>query len=355
MKPMNIAILTIQSENYGNRLQNWALQSVLEKMGHKCESLRRDASFKGSMKSKVRFIKRSLGIIKHINDRTGKFRGFDRRISFSHSTVSREYISSGLADDYHAFVMGSDQIWNPDFAFNSDLEYLPFIPGTQKMSYAASFGVSHITEDRKLIASCLSDIPSISVREDAGAAIVKDLIGAHAEVVLDPTLLLSADEWGAIAQKPDISAVDTPFMLKYVLGDDAHEETIACLARERELSVIDLKDESLPVGSAEFVWLIANASMVCTDSFHASVFSLLFHRPFVIFERQSADADMSSRFDTLCRIFNMERHRFCKGVFDLALCEDEDWDAFEGRLASERARSLAWLVSALGKVGDARD
>ena len=350
---MKIAIMTIQSINYGNRLQNYALQEVLRARGCQVDSLRRHAGFGKSLVSSLRTVKRTLGSLRN-HSRKVLFSRFDHQISFSHLTVSREYVSPNLSNAYDAFVMGSDQIWNPDFDFNSDLEYLPFIPGAKKLAYAASFGVSQITEERDLIASCLSDISSISVREDAGAAIVEDLIGSHAEVVLDPTMLLSTDEWDAIAQQPDIPAVDGPFMLKYVLGDDTHEETMTRLARERELSVVDLKDKSLPVGPAEFVWLIANASMVCTDSFHASVFSLLFHRPFVIFERQSSDADMSSRFDTICRIFNMEHHRYCKDDFDLVRCENEDWGAFEGRLDSECARSLAWFVSALERAGDVR-
>lgn len=346
--------MTIHSENYGNRLQNWALQSVLEGAGHAVDTLWRGADLNGSLKSKVRFIKRRIGAVKHLRDGAGRFREFDRQISFSRLTVSREYVSPNLADAYDAFVMGSDQIWNPDFDFNSDLEYLPFVPSVQKVAYAASFGVSHITEDRERTASCLRDIPSISVREDAGAAIVEDLTGARPEVVLDPTMLLGTDEWNTVAKKPEIGAVATPFMLKYVLGDDAHEETMACLARERGIAVVNLRNKSLPVGPAEFVWLVANASMVCTDSFHASVFSLLFHRPFVIFERQSPDADMSSRFDTLCRAFDMGHHRYCMDGFDLARCEDEDWSAFEATLASERVRSFAWLEAALEKVGDTR-
>ena len=351
---MKIAIMTIHSENYGNRLQNWALQSVLEQIGHDADTLWRGADLNGSLKSKILFVKRRMGVVRHLRDRIGRFREFDRRISFSRFTVSREYISPDVVEAYDAFVMGSDQIWNPDFDFNSDLEYLPFVPSARKLAYAASFGVSCIAEDRELTAAYLRDIPSISVREDAGAAIVGDLAGVHPEVVLDPTMLLRSDEWRAVAQKPVITAVDNPFMLKYVLGDDAYDETMADFARERNLAIVDLKDRSLPVGPAEFVWLISNASMVCTDSFHASVFSQLFHRSFVIFERQSADADMSSRFDTLCRIFGMEHHRYCKEVFDLSCCEDEDWDAFETRLAAERARSLAWLDAALAKVGDVR-
>lgn len=350
---MRVAILTIQSNNYGNRLQNYALQEVLRARGCQVDSLRRDAGFGNSLTSSLRAVKRALGTFRN-HSRKALFARFNRRISFSNMIVSCEYVSPDIADVYDAFVMGSDQIWNPDFAFNSNLEYLPFVPSAQKLAYAASFGVSKLTGDCRLIASYLRDIPYVSVREDAGAAIVENLIGSRAEVVLDPTMLLGADEWGSVAQKPAMPVIDAPFILKYVLGDDAHETIIDKIACENGVSVVNLKDKSLPIGPAEFVWLIANAWMVCTDSFHASVFSLLFHRPFVIFERQSADADMSSRFDTLCRVFRMEHHRFCKEGFDFARCKEDDWEVFESRLASERVRSLTWLENSLDKVGGIR-
>lgn len=337
--------------NCGNRLQNWALQEVLAAMGHDVETLRRDAGINGSLRSKMRALKSRVGAIRHLRDRYGAFRRFDRRVRFSRCVVSKEYVSPETEGSYDAFVVGSDQVWNPDFDFISELEYLPFIPAVKKLSYAASFGVSEISSNRDRTAELLRGFSSISVREDAGAAIVRDLAGVTAEVVLDPTMLVGCEAWEGVARKPGVQGLDSPYLLKYVLGDDAHDGDIAKTAGELGLSVVDLTDGFLPVGPAEFVWLIAHARMVCVDSFHGSVFSLLFHRPFVIFERQSADADMSSRFDTLCRIFDMGHHRFCSPEFDYERCLDENWGAFERRLAAERDRSLGWLRCALEGVG----
>lgn len=348
---MNTAILTIQSINYGNRLQNYALQSILEKNGSFAETVRRNAGFRGSFATKLRTLKSRVGAIKHINDRINKFRRFDRLIHFSDQIVAADYISPGVGGSYDMFVVGSDQVWNPDFDFNSELEYLPFVPKSKKIAYAASFGVSEIASNRERTAELLDGFSAISVREDAGAKIVRDLSGVESPVVLDPTLLLSAGDWNQVAVEPKIADIERPYLLKYVLGDDVHGAEIDGLARKMGLSVVDLKDEGLPVGPAEFVWLIEHAQLVCIDSFHGSVFSLIFHRPFIIFERQSDDADMSSRFDTLCRIFGMDHHRKASPSFDLARCLDEDWDSFERRLARERARSLEWLGGALARVG----
>lgn len=350
---MKIAILTIHSVNYGNRLQNWALQTVLERMGHEVNSLRRSAGFNGTIRSKLKFLKRCISIACHSCDKMGRFYDFDQRIVFSRFAVSREYVSPNLADVYNVFIVGSDQVWNPDFDFNSDLEYLPHISRNQKISYAASFGVSKITTDREQTASYLRDFLFVSVRENAGADIVAELTGSRPAVVLDPTMLLHADDWSRIAIKPPIDVVNSSYILKYMLGDDVHGREIEEFARSHGLGLVDLAVSALPVGPAEFLWLVEHASLVCVDSFHGSVFSMLFHRPFIIYERQSDDADMSSRFDTLCRLFDMGHHRSASSSFDLERCLNEDWAAFDRRLTAERERSIAWLEGALLKAGAA--
>lgn len=348
---MNIAILTIQSVNYGNRLQNYALQTVLDGLGNRTCSLRRDAGFHGSSESKLRAVRHRLGVLRHWSDRYGSFRRFDRDfISFSDSVVSKEYVSRHLNSNHDCFVIGSDQVWNPDFDFNSDLEYLPMVSRGKKVAYAASFGVAGIAENRERTAGLLEDIGAISVREAAGADIVRGLTGRDAPVVLDPTLLLGPSDWAAVAKKPSGFHSGRPYVFKYILGDDVNDGRIAALADSRGLEVLDVMDGSLAAGPSEFVWLIAHSGLVCTDSFHASVFALLHHRPLAIFERVSSDADMSSRFDTLCANFGLAGHRSSESSF----CEDAvfstDWDDVDLRLDRLRASSLTWLRGALGGV-----
>lgn len=343
--------MTIQSVNYGNRLQNFALQAVLKRMGHQVESLRRDAWFNGSVGSRVRAVKSLLGTVKHRKDRVGAFRRFDRRyVALSNATVSREYVTPEFGSAYECFVIGSDQVWNPDFDFNSELEYLPMLPSEKKVAYAASFGVSEISENRELTASYLNGISSISVREAAGVKIIRDLTGREVPVVLDPTLLLGVDDWAKVAVKPSCVACDKPYVFKYVLGDDVNNKLIEKMAEKRGLAVIDVMNGSLPIGPSEFVWLIAHSDLVCTDSFHASVFALLHHKPLAIFERVSDDADMSSRFDTLCRNFGLVGHRSSEEGFGEEAVYGTDWDAFEARLSELREASERWLVDALEGV-----
>ena len=348
---MRIAVLTIQSVNYGNRLQNYALQTVLTGLGNEVESLRRDKSFKGPLKDKARALKRTVVRVKHLGDRVSAFRGFDRdSIRFSRGTVTKDYITPGLLDSYDCFVIGSDQVWNPDFSFNSEVEYLPGVPAKRKVAYAASFGVSEITENRERTAELLSGIRSISIRERAGADIVRDLTGLDVPVVLDPTLLLGLGDWERISKKPGKVDCAAPYVFKYVLGNDVNERRIERMARDRGLAIINAMDPSLAVGPSEFVWLIAHSELVCTDSFHASVFALLHHKPLAIFERESADADMSSRFDTLCGTFGLVGHRSSEDCFCDEAVFGTDWDGFEAKLKSLRADSMEWLENAIGGV-----
>lgn len=348
---MKTAILTIQSVNYGNRLQNYALQVVLERFGNCVESLGREAGFRGPMVTKLKMVKRRLGSLSHRYDKLGSFARFDMQfVSFSNAVVSKEYVTPSLESSYDSFVIGSDQVWNPDFDFNSELEYLPMVSMEKKIAYAASFGVSEILENRERTAELLDGIKSISVREAAGADIVRDLTGREVPVVLDPTLLLDPADWQKVSVKPRKLDCSSPYVFKYVLGNDVNDGRIAALAASRGLEVIDVMDDALAIGPSEFVWLIAHSDLVCTDSFHASVFALLHHRPLAIFERVSADADMSSRFDTLCSNFGLVGHRSSEISFSEDAIFGTDWDVVEMRLAALRESSLVWLRSALDGV-----
>lgn len=348
---MKIALMTIQSVNCGNRLQNYALQTVLERMGHQVDSLRREAGYNGSLRCGFRAIRHVFGAVKHHGDQIGAFSRFDQRhISFSSATVSKAYVTPGFDSAYDAYVIGSDQVWNPDLGCNSELEYLPMVATSKKVAYAASYGVNEISFNRLRTAEFLNGVASISMREHAGARIVGDLTGRKAPVVLDPTMLLSTADWAKVALKPKTVDCDKPYIFKYVLGTDANEKAIAELAEAQGLEIIDFADESLGFGPSEFVWFASHSALVCTDSFHASVFALLHHKPLAIFERVSAEADMSSRFDTLCSLFNLTGHRSSESSFGADSIYGTDWDAFEARLAELRAFSLGWLGDALKEV-----
>lgn len=335
---MLIGIVTINSHNYGNRLQNYALQEVLKKRGHEVATIRRKKW--GLWDRSKKFVRR---VVK--NDSFNAFYDFDDcYIRYSELVLSRQYTDERVYRAFDKYVIGSDQVWNPTFSFNSDLDYLPEVESKKKMSYAASFGVSQIPEgDAGRIADLLRAIPHISVRENAGAAIVKSLADREVPVVLDPTLLLDVEEWKKVSNRPRFIDVSDKYIVKYMLGSDVNADIVSDFAAENKYRVIDVFDKKLKIGPSEFVWLIANCEMVCTDSFHASVFALLHHRPFAIFERVSSDKDMSSRFDTLCSLFDVEANRASSAGFSMRDSFKTDWSAFEKRLSDLRRMSNEWL------------
>ena len=361
-----VSVISIHSNNYGNRLQAYALHQVLHREldpsgDTRIESLqipnvakKRPLWRRAAGKAK-RMLKKALGANRtsaSANNRGPLFESFTDRyiptIHIAHAAAAAE--RDGI------FVIGSDQCWNPSWdvgARPDGVQCATGVAAARKLSYAASFGITYDDlppEWRARYAAWLAEFApgTISVREDAGAACVRELCGVEAQVVIDPTMLLAPNDWTAIECRPHIEGIDAPFCLKYVLGDDVNSEVISQLCTERGLTVIDLRNAALPVGPAEFVWLIHHSALVCTDSFHASVFSILFERPFVIYERQqSRQCDMSSRFDTLARMLGIEDHRANSSAFNWNAVWNCDWTALEQRLEAERAASLAWLRAAL--------
>lgn len=339
---MKIGIITIQSLNYGNRLQNYALQTVLQEFGYEVESVRREPYGLATM------VKRAIRS-RLKDDLVEKFRSFDSELMhFSDKSLCGNPKSTLSPSDYDMYVIGSDQVWNPTFDFNGDDDYLPMVPPDKKVAYAASFGVSKIASDRYKTAQLLNGIPQISMRERSGADIIRELTAREVPVVADPTLLLEMGTWAEVGRRPDWMDSSRSYVFKYFLGNDAYDRAVAQLAEERSCEVVDVMDRSLKIGPREFVWLVQNCLVACTDSFHASVFSLMAHVPLIIFERMDGEADMSSRFDTLCEEFALAGHRFSQTGFSLDAVFDTDWSAFESRLRDLRDRSMKWLEGALG-------
>ena len=213
------AILTMVGFNYGNRLQNYALQQTLLHMGCRAETLLRSREdLISKMKRAVRPLLKKDFVSQCIK--------FNRLINWSKDVVSRQYVSEGLEDDYDIFIMGSDQIWNISFDIITEYDFLPMIKPDKKLSYAASFGISNVPEEQKeWLSELLNAIPAISVREEAGQKIVKELTGRDAALVIDPTLMLTADEWRNIAAVPSDLNVEN-YVLTYFLGPEPKKATL---------------------------------------------------------------------------------------------------------------------------------
>ena len=348
-----IGILTIESLNYGNRLQNYALQALIESLGFYCETIHRKTTSGQSAKSMVkRIIKRE--ICRLIYTREQAFRCFDKNIHKSSDWASANKVSPGLASRYDYFISGSDQVWNPYFEFIGDSDLLYFARREQKIAYAASFGIDFeaIPEQRKArMAELLSDYKALSVREVEGVRIIRNLTGRDAQLVIDPTLTMNCQEWEKLEKRPPFVKKDDRYILVYALASKSKRfQNAVEQVRKSGTRVIDiypdankLKKFLMPVGPSEFIYLIHHAEMILSDSFHATAFSLIYHKKAQIFKRE--DLDMSSRITTIAHTLALADRLQADGTF--VLDETVDFDLVDKKLAQEKAKAIAFLKNAL--------
>lgn len=338
---MKIAIYTIISNNLGNRLQNYAVQHVLEGLGYQVKTIKRKPyPLWKRLKDNLRvYIKK---------DRYTNFLIFDRNIQWDYHYLNINHVPIALNNVYSYFVIGSDQIWNPTFDFSSNIDYLSFIDSNKIVSYAASFGLYSIPERyRQMVIDGINHITYISVREEAGAKIVKNLTGKDATVLIDPTMMLDAEEWMVISKKPRSVNTDIPYILTYFLGEKNNKikNDLERYSKENNLTIYNLNDESqlnvYTSGPGEFVYLISHSSLVMTDSFHACVFAFLFNKPFLVYERISSEGSMMSRIDTFLSKFKLER-KYVKNGCENELFECNYADSYI-TLKNERYKTLDFL------------
>ena len=256
---------------------------------------------------------------------------------------------------YDFVISGSDQVWNPTFGRLRDVDLLCFVEPDKRVAFSASFGVSYIPEDiENKVGKALKKFKAISVREDVGKKIVEDLTGrTDVEVLIDPTMLLTADEWDKVSKKPTMLKNDK-YILNYFLGNlsDERRNEINRVAKENNCEVINILDKESPFyecGPSEFLYLEKNAFLICTDSFHSSVFGILYNTPFLVFEREDNNASMNSRLDTLLSKFKLEDRRY-KGKITKKDLKCDYKEAYN-ILDKERIKSMNFLKKALDIKG----
>ena len=263
---------------------------------------------------------------------------------------------------YDVILSGSDQIWNPKIFPDGRFDPVFFGAFSQrrKIAYAPSFGIPQVPESmEEELRGYLKAFSHLSVRERQGQAIVREVTGQEVPVVLDPTLLLTAEQWASMASADDpAGSGKRGYILCYCISKPgALEPYIRSLAEKTGLPVVQLCGIRqkvhpaakcvLDAGPAEFLSLFRNASYVCTNSFHGTVFSVQFQKPFftAVAPSELASPESSRTFSILSRLGLTDR---IIGKGDTAGLDAEiDWAGAEARLAAERKNSLAYLRAAL--------
>lgn len=355
--------------NYGNVLQNYALQQVLLRYADKVDTIwlqpynfLPEVWWKWRWKEYIKYLinwrnyrmEITNGHVGREMARQTKIRDFsDRYISY------RRIAPANLAaqiKQYDCCIVGSDQVWNP----YSDIYhqfFLGFVAEEKRSSYAASISAVDVpAKAHDAFVQGLKGMRTLSVREQAGANLIEQLTGRKAEVHVDPTLLLTADEWRSVSRRPTWYH-GGEYLLTYFLGRCPSQ--IDAIAKELGLEVVNLLDEDVyehyVTGVDEFLWAIDHASLVYTDSFHGSVFSILFQTPFVVCDRYGTgkgdiSEKMGSRLDTLLGYFGFQERRTNESK-DYRIenpLQPPAWERCEPVLARERARSDEYLRRVLG-------
>lgn len=367
-----IGIVTIDDYiNYGNRLQNYALTKLLEAEGFRVINGIR-------VNTKQDYVICSPGIIKmlakilvpyrlikdRITPKPGKRSGLleQREAGFVEFTNQYTSVLPPVVAPNHrkamqifnqygidCFVAGSDQVWNPVFA-GFAYEFLTFAPQNKRLSFAASIGVENVpAEKEKQYKKYFKEMKYLSVREQRAVEIIKGLTGRDADLTLDPTLLLEAEQWKEAVKKPDI-ALENRYICTYFLGEVP--EAVERFAHEKRLTIYALNSQDSPelftLDPSEFLYIIQNASYILTDSFHAVAFSIKFNKEFYVFDRkQDGVINMFSRIETITKRFGLE-NRIQNRDRIVEQAQINNWNEIEDELAAEKKRSIGKLLEAMG-------
>lgn len=388
-----IGIMTSEESflnNYGAALQGYALFSMLKEWGYDPSIIRyngyapkrRFGNVKDFIK-KVTGYKRDLyspGQLerreqlqkikeKYQADSDGRVTNYFKKFEDSHMKFASgmRYNAQLLKEHpplFDMYVCGSDQIWNPIFhgGVCDPGYYLDFVPrGHKRIAYAPSLGTDELPESCIKKMKCyLSKMDALSVREESGAAILSELIGKPVRQMLDPTMMVDSSIWNKIDAVP--ANLPTEYILCYRFSDNlSHREKIQEIAELLNLPIISLPltpvamedpfEKRFDAGPSEFVGMIKKAKLVCTDSFHATVFSILNHTPFVTFQRESyanKRASMNTRITSLLNHIGLQNRVISRdSSVNADYLLNVNFRATDKWLDEQRAISQAFLKSAL--------
>ena len=285
---MRIALLTLNVyDNYGNMLQKYALYRTLKKFAD-CVEVLWQHSTKLFTPYELESNPQSVG---NLRDTAFKCVRESRFKEFHDANICTRFdfpYLEDIADDYDFFVIGSDQVWNPEFEVPG--RFLEFAPPEKRIAYAASIAIPELPEKvQELYRQKISEMPHVSLREKEGCDIIEKLTGKRPLHVLDPVFLLTANEWRKIEKRPtwlEQKKYERGYLLTYFFRGKVPKQ-IYPLAKELGLPVINLLDPKnfnhFITSVEEFLYLVDHATLVCTLSFHATAFATIFKRPFFVY------------------------------------------------------------------------
>lgn len=372
--------------NYGTSLQGYAMLKKIQQLGYEVEVI--DYVKRLSLTQKIKFVLNAIrvgegkeivarltakNVLKkypqyaaNIAKRTQAVDGYKEKklLPLFHTYIGYDALHKGSLN-YDAVVVGSDQVWTPMSLPNRFFNLLFVDDKVRKIAYASSFGVSEIPDfQKRATGDYLNRFYKIGVREQRGKEIVDSLSKNTAQVVADPTLLLTREEWKE--EIKDARPHETgPYIFCYFLGTNQQARKAAVELKEKtgyKIITIRHMDEYVPedehfgdeapylVDPNDFVKYISEAAYVCTDSFHCSVFSIIFHRRFMTFYRFASNSrtGRNSRIDSLFNVLGINREHIYshENVMD-NINAPIDWLTVDNNLNHLRSESIKFLNDSL--------
>ena len=373
---MRIAIITLPLHgNYGGILQNYALQTVLKRMGHKVETIvqpwqlhlpvwRMPLAYGKRIVKKYLLRRRARLFYEGWYNRTQPMLLKNMRRFVSKHIATREVkcFSDIREGEYDAFVVGSDQIWRPIYSYKPiTLAYLDFAKdwnNVRRVAYAASFGTDkweYTPRQAKACAALARLFDGVSVREEAAVKTCREHLRCEALHVLDPTMLLKAEDYVSLFEGQSLEEPRGQ-LLTYVLDETPEKARIIREVAGRHHYEVYRANSRYEDGFASLEervqppveqWLkdFHDARFVITDSFHATVFSILFGKPFIVIANKARGL---SRIESLLKMFGLEKHVvYGEAELDVSLDYALNRQQLQARLQTWREESLGFLRNSL--------
>ena len=367
---MRTGLITFHfAHHYGAQLQAYATMRAIQGLGHGCEIIdyrlphttRTNQLFKKG--GGVRGMASDAHTALHYGAFQRRFQRFEAFVAEQMKLSPERYTAfdqlRAAPPEYDVYVAGSDQIWNPYIFQSQEFDpsfLLSFVREGRCIAYAPSLGVPELPADKAAqLRDFLAPFSALSVREKRGQVLLKEAAGREARVVLDPTLLLNGEDWGALAAPPRHQG---PYILCYFVSDPAEAAPYAlALSRRTGWPIVQLAGARRKIegaseivfdaGPREFLGLFRHASAVVTNSFHGAAFSLQFRKNFFtsMSPRERSEPTFSRIYSLLSRLGCADR---IIGLDTTAPVEAAmDYDKVYQRLDEARTDSLAYLKAAI--------
>lgn len=363
-----VAIITFHAaHNYGSMLQAYALQTTIKDIGCECDVInfrtdrQKDLYTVFTKRKGIKYLLKNASHLlyyKSLKEKYDKFESFlDKHIKLTDMQYQSLEELENADFDYDYYISGSDQIWNPIPADFDWAYYLPFVKNGKRIAYAPSFGQLSSLGDEKTkaqISKYLYEYDRISVRESGSKRNVKELINKDVQVVLDPTLLLEKEKYDELVCKQTL--VEGEFIFLYTLfATPEIIEVAKYFSKQLKLPIvvsnfsnqydcINSFTKRFSSGPEEMLWFIKNARLVLASSFHGTVFSIIYKKPFY-----AIGGNTDARISTLLDITGLSARSIDKNNMKTKINQafDISFDEAIQKLERERQTSMDYLRKAL--------